>query len=183
MADTVFSLIGVGRLTATIAAVKHETSRKGGRFALRKAAALIANAVKQNAERLDDPETKEMIAKNITIRFGSKRFKQTGDLMFRVGVLGGARVTSPDAERSARRRRKKGIASLEDLGEFAGEGKGNPGGDTFYWRFIEFGTVYIPANPFMRQALESNIGAATAAFLTHYQKALDRAIKRAAKKG
>lgn len=41
--------------------------------------------------------------------------------MMRVGILGGAR-------------------DMGKYGEFKGAGKDNPGGDTFYWRFREFGT-------------------------------------------
>jgi len=29
----------------------------------------------------------------------------------------------------------------------------NKGGDTFYWRFLEFGTKSIKARPFMRPAM------------------------------
>jgi hypothetical protein len=40
----------------------------------------------------------------------------------------------------------------------------------------------MPAQPFMRNALADNVEAATAMFISEYDKALDRAIKRATKK-
>ena len=62
-----------------------------------------------------------------------------------------------------------------------GGDKTNPGGDTFYWRFIEFGTQKIGARPIMRPALTDNVTTATTEFVTHFSKALDRAIARARK--
>src|SRR5690554_1060777 len=91
--------------------------RKGVRFAGRKAANVIRDAAASNAQRHDDPRTPESIARNIAIRFSNKTFRRTGDVSFRIGVLGGAKSPA--------------IAS----GELVGNGKRNPGGDTFYWRF------------------------------------------------
>lgn len=42
-------------------------------------------------------------------------------------------------------------------------GTGKQGKDAFYARFVEFGTVKMPARPFMRPALENNTEAATEA--------------------
>lgn len=157
MADGVtFSIIGLDPLLAKLDGLKSETKLRGGRFALRKAAQLIRDAARENAKRLDDSATPEDIAANITERWNGRRFKRTGDLGFRVGVQGGARQI---------------------------EGSGAPGGDTFYWRFLEFGTEHIAARPFMRPALANNINAATDVFVREFNKAIDRAIKRAAKSG
>lgn len=156
-------LIGADSLDAKLKAVTEEVRYKGGRFALRKAAKIIEVAAKNNAQRIDDPNTPNSIADNITTRWSSRRYKRTGDLGFRVGVRGGA----------------KGAA--EAVGEITGKGKGNPGGDTFYWRFVEFGTVNAPAHPFMRPALSRNHGAAQAEFVNQCGKAIDRAVKRASK--
>lgn len=180
MNSTTFGLQGVDELMVKFGAINYDLKFKGGRFALRKSANIIVNAVKSNASAIDDIKTKEAVYKNITTTFGKKRFKATGDLMFRVGVLGGARMTT-EAERRKKRRRNSSGLTLEDLGEIAGKGKGNPGGDTFYWRFVEFGTQSVAARPFMRPALESNVGAATSEFVTQYKKSIDRAIKKASK--
>ncbi|MBA1249847.1 HK97-gp10 family putative phage morphogenesis protein [Pseudomonas luteola] len=160
MADSIeFSLIGMDSLLGKLDSVSKDIKYKGGRYALRKAAQVIREAAKQNASRIDDPETAADISKNIVERWSSKRFKQSGDLAFRVGVMGGAGGNLSAKEQS-----------------------GLPGGDTRHFRYVEFGTEDTQAQPFLRPALEQNIDAATSAFLTAYEKALDRAIKRAAKK-
>ncbi|MNR69206.1 hypothetical protein D3C85_1942950 [compost metagenome] len=43
---------------------------------------------------------------------------------------------------------------------------------------MEFGTTKMQGSPFMRKALADNISAATNIFVTEYEKAIDRAIKR-----
>lgn len=186
MADGVtFEIEGMEALLGKIREVQYDTRYKGGRAALRKAAQVVREAAKDGARRIDDPATAEAISQNIVERWNGRLFKRTQDLGFRVGVLGGARatLTARAAQKSARRRSRNGTRSLGQLGEIEGRGKENPGGDTYYWRFVEFGTKRTRAQPFMRPALEGNIDQATNAFVTEYQKALDRAIRRAQKKG
>lgn len=155
-------LTGLDALKKNMAAVTDDLRRKGGRFALRKASEIVVAAARANAAGVDDPATPESIAANITARWNGRMFRRTGDLGFRVGVLGGAR----------------GHAAAS--GEVAGKGKNNPGGDTYYWRFLEFGTSNIeaPARPFLRSALSDNVQAATDTFIREYTKSLDRVIKR-----
>ncbi|SFY16270.1 HK97-gp10 family putative phage morphogenesis protein [Azotobacter vinelandii] len=159
MADSIqFSLTGLDELLGKLDEVSYDMKRKGGRFALRKAAQVIRDAAKQNAKRLDDPETGRQIAANIVERWNGRLFKSTGNLGFRVGVQHGA--VMPEG--------------------------GNPdtgmNGPTPHWRLLELGTEKMRAQPFMRNALADNISAATDAFVREYDKALDRAIKRAKKK-
>jgi HK97 gp10 family phage protein len=159
MAEAVaFSLTGIDPLVGKLEAISYDMKRKGGRTALRKAAQLVADKLKENANRLDDPESKERIADNVALRWSGRTFKATGDLMFRVGILGGAGSKAK-----------------------AGAYDGLPGGDTRHWRLLEFGTANMAAQPFMRKALADNISEATGTFITEYEKAIDRAIKRAAK--
>jgi len=177
MFDIVSSLEGVDTLNKALGSVSYDIRYKGGRFALRKAANLIADAVKKNAERLDDPDTAEEISKNVAVRWSSKKFKRTGDLMFRVGLLGGAK------SQGVTRKRRRGQRTLAELGELAGKGSKNPGGDTWYWRLLEFGTRDIGATPFMRPALEKNGRAVMAEFVTQAKKSIDRAVKKAKQAG
>ncbi len=149
---------GGDAIRAKIRELKGDAKFKGGRFALRKAALLVAGEVKRRAQRIDDPETGTSIADNIAVRFSGRTFRKTGNPMYRVGVLGGARPRK-DSER-----------------------QGLPGGNTTHWRFIEFGTERARAQPFMRPALATKVGPAIDEFVTQYGKALDRAIKRAGKK-
>lgn len=159
MADLEFSLIGLADLEEKLKVVADDLKLKGGRFALRKAAQVVHAKAVANAKAIDDPQTAKDTSKNIAIRWSGKRFKRSGDLMFRVGVLGGAGGKKKGAELS-----------------------GLPGGDTRSWRHLEFGTEKAPPRAFMRPALESSISEATNAFVVQYDKALGRAIKRAAKK-
>lgn len=154
-----FEIQGAEELLAKIKSVNNDLRYKGGRFALRKAANLVRDAAKANAEKLDDPATAEHIAENVAVRWSGRQFKATGDLAFRVGILGGARQTKDQ-----------------------GSGKQNPGGVTFHWRFLEHGTEKQRARPFMLPALTNNIDAATTEFAKSYNKAIDRALTRAAKK-
>jgi HK97 gp10 family phage protein len=139
---------------------------KGIRYAGRKAANVIQTAAVSNASRIDDPATAEHIAANIVVRFSNKTFKRTGDILFRVGVLGGARDYSAYGE----------ITTGRDASK-------NPGGDTWYWRLVEFGTEDTAAQPFMRPALENNIQKATNEFGTQLASWLDRNLRRITKKG
>ena len=167
MADSVsFNIQGLDSLLGKLENLKYETKKKGGRYALRKAAQLVRDAARENAKRIDDPTSPEKISANIVERWNSRLNRRTGDLGFRIGVLGGARDYSAYGEITTG---KKATT--------------NPGGDTFYWRFVEFGTQFVPARPFIRPALESNIGAATDEFVKQYERVIDRAIKTSKKKG
>lgn len=158
MADKIeFSIIGLDSLLGKLLSISQDVKYKGGRFALRRAAQVVRDAAKQNALRFDDAATGRTIADNIAERWNGKLFKRTGDLGFRVGVLKGAILPQNNKDEGA-------------------------GGPTPHWRLKEFGTEKMPADPFMRPALEDNINAATDTFVREYEKAIDRAIKRAQKK-
>lgn len=182
-----FELYGVKEMKAKIATLNFDLQYKSGRFALRKAANFVRDQAIGEAFFIDDPDTARNISENIVVRFQTKRFKATGDVAFRVGVLGGARSQTKAARKRRARRggeldRRGRTRSLEELGEIAGKGKGNPGGDTWYWRFIEFGTSRQRAQPFLTPALANNTGIATEIFAREFNKAIDRAAKREAKK-
>lgn len=153
--DVSFSLTGIDSLVGKLEAVTYDMKRKGGRSALRKAAQVVAAKAEEGALRIDDPETGRSIAKNIALRWNGRLFKASGDLGFRVGVLHGA-VLKSGGDKSAN-------------------------SPTPHWRLLEFGTEKMRAQPFLRRALPESISDATNTFLTGYEKAIDRAIKRAAK--
>lgn len=157
MADSVeFSITGLESLLGKLESVSYDVRRKGGRAALRKAAQVVMQKAKDGAERIDDKATGRSISDNIALRWNGKLFKQTGNLGFRIGVLHGA--------------------VLKDGGDLS------PNSPTPHWRLIEFGTENMSAVPFMRPALANSISEATNTFVSEYEKAIDRAIRRAAKK-
>lgn len=151
-----FEVSGASNIVAKLESVTFDVRRKGGRFAGGKAAKIIEQAARFNAAALDDPETRESIAANLTSQFNNRLFKRTGDVGFRIGIRGGAK-------------------------QDAAKGKAGPGGDTWYWRLLEFGTVKAPAQEFMQKAMASSMSAAADEFFRQYDRALDRAIKRANK--
>lgn len=157
MAETIeFSLVGLDSLLGKLDAISYDVKRKGGRAALRKAAQVIVEKAKEGAERIDDKETGRSISDNIALRWNGRLFRASGDLGFRIGVQHGA--------------------LLKDGGDLS------PNAPTPHWRLIEFGTEKMPAAPFMRPALADNISQVTNTFISEYEKAIDRAIRRAAKK-
>lgn len=156
MADVELSITGLDSLLGKLDSLSYDVRRKGGRAALRKAAQVVMQKAKDGAERIDDKETGRSIADNIALRWNGKLFKQTGDLGFRIGVLHGA--------------------VLKDGGNLS------PNSPTPHWRLFELGTEKMAAVPFMRPALANSISEVTATFVTEYEKAIDRAVRRAAKK-
>lgn len=159
MADGVeFSIAGLDSLLGKFKAVTYDLKRKGGRSSLRRAAQFVADKAKEGAQALDDVETGRSIANNIALRWNGRLFKRTCDLGFRIGVMQGAVLAKAGQQ--------------PDI---------SAGGPTPHWRLLEFGTEKMEAQPFMRKALADNISEATNTFVTEFEKAIDRAIKRTAK--
>jgi HK97 gp10 family phage protein len=158
MADGIdFSITGVDSLLGKLDSISDDLRRRGGRAALRKAANVIVDRAKTNASRIDDPLTGRSITANVAMRWSGRLFKKTGNLGFRIGVLHGAV-----------------LKKHPDLGKNA---------PTPHWRLIEFGTENVRAQPFMRPAAESSVSEVINVFASEYEKSIDRAIRRAAKKG
>ena len=174
MADFSVKMNGVEELSKKLEGLKYEVSKKGGRYALRKAAQVVRDAARQNAQTLNDPETSATIAKNITERWGSKFNQRTGDLMFRVGLMGGVfgklqgETTGVYGDKFTKATRVRGALG-GDL----------PGGDTRHWGYLEFGTEKMAARPFFARALPENAQKATDVFIDQFGRAIDRALKRA----
>lgn len=95
--------------------------------ALRKGANAFKREIVKNAKQLDNSKTQNAIWRNVAIR--SKKQTKKSSIGVYVGILGGARE-----------------------GKNKGIGKG---GDTWYWRFLEFGTSKMPARPFFRTAIDN----------------------------
>lgn len=156
-----FRIEGLDAALKTMKGIAPELQKNGLKAAARRAMRVVRDAARRNAKTIDDPRTSEKIWKNITIRAGSaRRNKKEGGIVMRVGVAGGAR-------------------NMEAYGEFKGAGRANPGGDTWYWRLIEFGAEHIPARPFMRPALSENVQEVTAEFTKYLGPQIDKAIAKA----
>lgn len=155
MADK-FDLVGYDAVIAKMKALPVELRGKAGRSALGKAARIITNAAKRNAEGINDPATGRRISDNVTQRFRSRYFKRTGDLMISVGV---ATAKGPIPK---------------------GNPDTGPKGNTPHWHLLELGTEQAPAQPFLRPAAESNVGQVVAEFAQNLDKTIDRLVKKGA---
>lgn len=151
-------LEGAEALLRKLQGVSDDVKLKGGRFALRKAGNVMRDAVVGEMQRYDQESSREAIYKNVAMKFSPRKFKATGDLMFRLGILGGAKS----------KREKNPNSPL-------------PGGDTFYWRFLEFGTRHAPAQRPITNTVRRKESAIIFTFIREYNKALDRAIRKAAR--
>jgi len=127
--------------------------KNAARRSMRKAMAIVRDAARANAKGIDDPETAEKIWKNIAIAAGKTR--NPTEVVMRVGVRGGA-AQNANTDRSA-------LSKLS-------------GGVTTYWRYLEFGSVNMPATPFMRPALQNNIQAVTNSFAENFNKEIDKEL-------
>ncbi len=129
--------------------------------ALRAGAREIRDQAVINAKAIDDPNTPTSIPDNIVVRAMSKRKRNAlkADAGVRVGVLGGAKQGDKDAKNP------------------------NKGGETFHWRFIEFGTRKasgkpVPANPFMRKAVTQAQARAIAKFFERYNQEFQKQLNK-----
>ncbi|WP_417315696.1 HK97-gp10 family putative phage morphogenesis protein [Cycloclasticus pugetii] len=155
-----YEMTGLPELLGKLDGLEYDIKRKGGRFALRRAAQVLEAQAKANAARIDDPTTGRNIADNIAIRWSGRTFKKTGNMMFRLGVLTGS------------------TKNLEP---------GNPdtgsGGATPHAMLVELGTKFTPAQPYLRPVIDQAGQQAVDEFVTQYSKKIDRVLKAAKKKG
>lgn len=154
MVDFSVKMTGVDELAKKLEGLRYDVQKKGGRFALRKAAQVVRDAARQNAQAVDSSATGRSIARNITEKWNGRLNKQTGDLGFRVGVQGGARIPKDNVDEGA-------------------------GGPTPHFRLLEFGTEKMAARPFFARALPENAQKATDVFIDQFGRAIDRALKKA----
>lgn len=133
--------------------------------AARKAMAPVRKAAIENAKALDDERSSEQIWRNISTSPAKTR---SSFVVMRVGVRGGARSYMQTRENIRKDRVGK---------KYKTDGsKQNPGGDTWYWRLVEYGTARTRAKPFMRLALYNNVQQVEEGFITDYQTQLDKEI-------
>ena len=153
-----FELKGMDELRRKLADLRGDSAQKAFKSAAGAGAKVIRQAAIANARTVDDSLSPEMIAANIVQRPTPKRYQRNGDVSVRVGVLGGAKAPT-------------GNGSIRTAGK-----KPLPGGDTYYWRFLEFGTQKMAAKPFMRPAMDKGQEVFDA-FAAQLTKRVDKALK------
>ena len=132
----------------------------------RKAMNIVKKAAVVNAKALDDKDSPEKIWKNIVTKPG--KTKGVDNVVMKVGVKGGAKNYGTNADN---RRANRIGRTYQTQGS-----KTNPGGDTWHWRLIEFGSATNSAKPLLRAALNSNMPAVQAEFTRAYKEELDKEI-------
>lgn len=151
MRSSEFSIVGFEEIKRQLGKLSVDVGDKAARSAMRKAAGIVARSARENALRIDDPETGRRIRDNIRLQFASRHYRETGDLMYRVGV-------------SSRR----GVIPKGNPDE-------GPKGNTPHWHLVELGTEHSRAQPFLRPALSENIHP----FLDRLTNELSKAINEA----
>lgn len=137
---------GLDQVLRNLKELPLKVRRSAVRKATGKGAAIIRKKAKQNALRVDDPETGRRIADNIGQRFRSKYFRMTGDTMISVGVL------------TNRGRIPKGNPD---------EGRG---GNTPHWHILELGREGAAAKPFLRPAASESVSEVFNAVATELER-------------
>lgn len=159
---------GLDGALARMRALPEKLQKKGLSRALGKGARIVRVAAQRNARKIDDPKTSEMIARNITTKTDSRLGKREGGAAVKVGVRGGAKSYKDNKLN----RRKQRVGQ-----QYATAGSSdNPGGDTWYWRFVEFGvpSLGIPARPILQPALAENDQRAITAIVDELNIQLDK---------
>ena len=124
-----------------------QIARKAGRQAMN----IVRDAARSNAKAIDDPETREMIQKNIAVQAG--KTQNPNEIRMRVGVRGGASQNQHSVSTA-----------------------GLSGGDTRHWRYLELGTSKMPAVPFMRIAFFNNLDSVANKFVEVFDAEITKAL-------
>lgn len=125
-------------------------------FALRKAGQVVVNAIEEEIKKYDDPSTPTNISRNLAMRKATKRTRATGNPSYRIGFQGGARDNKAN--------------------------EGAPGGNTFYWRFIEFGTSRIAGKYPVTTATQRAAQPAATAFISAMNKKIQSTARAISKR-
>lgn len=136
------------RLVDALGKLPDKVQKKVARTAARKGATVMRKAAIRNARQFDDKTTKEQVWRNVVVQEATRSSKRVGGVFMRVGVRGGAKQYSNTRENVRKQRVGK---SYKTNGS-----SDNPGGDTWYWRFLEFGTAKTQAKSFLRSAMQDN---------------------------
>lgn len=150
---------GLDNALQRMKALPEKMRKKMVSSALRKGAAIVRKDAVARAKRFDDPKTPSKVYKEIVTRTNGKLGKREGGVAIQVGVKGGAKRYKDNKEN--RRKGKVGVAY---------EGPGA----VYYWRFLEFGTSKMKAQPFMRPALENNVDKVISTVTAELSNQLDK---------
>ena len=159
MAESV-KVHGLQELSQTLMKLPAELEKRVIMGALRAAAQTIRKEAIVRAPVLQIPDPRRRagtLKKNISVR------RVKGETAVYVGVFGASR---------------KKIAAFKASG--GGKGANNPD-DPYYWRWVEFGTKFQPARPFLRPAFEAKKYEALRKFEEYMKKRLAKEAQKLAR--
>jgi HK97 gp10 family phage protein len=142
-----FKIEGLDEVTKAMASAKNQLGGLALGKAVKSGGEVIKEKAIDNAKQIDDSNSPEKIWENIALKIRRNNKEET--ITAKVGVLGGAQGG-----------RKQPST--------------NPGGDTRYWRHIEFGTSKTPANPFMRRALSESASKVSESVVSSLKKSVSK---------
>jgi HK97 gp10 family phage protein len=147
-----FSILGLDEVTKKLGNLSVELGDAAGRRAARKAFGIVARSARENALLVDDSETGRRIRDNIRLQFASRFYRDTGDIMYRVGVA-----------------TRKGRIPKGNPDE-------GPKGNTPHWHLVELGTEKARAQPFLRPALSENVSKVMDKLVTELDKEITKEL-------
>lgn len=147
---------GIEEIEKMLRRLPASVSKKHMRRATRQGISLIRNHIKANAPVRAKADK--------TYRDGRKRPKP-GRLRRLV------RIRS--------RRGKRGYLKFSLFYPVPDDTQGDNPKNAFYWRFVEFGTKFISANPFIQRAVDRNFGAVVRKVITETNKGLREELAKA----
>lgn len=157
--------IDYDELIRRIRQLPQRIGNNAARRSLRRGANVIKDAAVAKARRFDDPTTPNPIFKDIVVASaGLRRERRVGGPMVRIGVAGGAKSGVNTVHANTKKNKAAGIAGTEYK--------------LYHWRFLEFGTSQMPAQPFMRPAMNEKAGAALQAVVASLPKEIDKDLKK-----
>ena len=142
-------LDGVKEIQKMLKRLPASVSKKHMRRATRQGIALIRDHIKANAP--------VRVNENKTYRKGRKRPKP-GRLRRLIRIR--------------QRRGKRGYLKVSLFYPTPEGTEGNNPKNAFYWRFVEFGTKFISANPFIQRAVDRNFQSVVRKVITETNKGL-----------
>lgn len=150
MFDAKFS--GMDQLIKKSRGLSHAVRVKIARGGVMAGARVIAKQARQNAMRLDDPETGRSIAKNVATRYRRALSEQSGDPTASVGVL------------MTRGRIPKGNPDKPE--------------NTNHFHLLELGTEKMAARPFLVPSAKQAASAVPQKVADAMSKGIDRELKK-----
>lgn len=158
-----FQIKGLDEALRRMRGIAPKLKKRGVGAALRKAAVIVRKAAAQSAKQFDDQATQSNISKEVVVRTNAKKGRRAGGVAVEIGVRGGAKAY---VDNKANRRAGRVGDTYEG------------GGNSFHWRFLEFGTSKMRAQPFMRPALANNQQAVIEKFAQELGPEIDKAVRK-----